>query len=111
MASKLIGVTPEESRVPIARLRRDRPEADFTISLRTGWDPLGMEPDRITREYDEYEAAGVQHVVSAPWRTNIDDWLRAMDELARLDGHAPTLNLPAVQADMWSLCAGSRFLL
>src|SRR5690606_23174065 len=35
----LIGVTPDQAREPIERLRRDRPEADFVISLRTGWDP------------------------------------------------------------------------
>jgi len=54
------------------------------ISLRTGWDPAGMEHDRIRREHDEYAAAGVQHVVSAPWRSDLDDWLRSMDALAGL---------------------------
>ncbi len=81
---QLIGVTPEEARAPIARLRAERPEPEFRISLRTGWDPLGMEHDRIRREYDEYRAAGVQHVISAPWRTDIDEWLRAMDTLEQL---------------------------
>jgi hypothetical protein len=83
---QVIGVTPEEARTPIERLRRDRPEESFTISLRTGWDPLGIDPDRIRRECDEYAAAGIQHVVSAPWRTTIDDWLRAMEQLAELTG-------------------------
>ena len=69
---------------PIARLRADRPEPEFVISLRTGWDPEGMEHDRIRREYDEYAAAGVQHVVTAPWRSDLDDWLRSMDVLAGL---------------------------
>jgi probable F420-dependent oxidoreductase len=86
---QLIGVTPEEARTPIERLRRDRPGDDFVISLRTGWDPLGMETDRIAREYAEYEAAGIQHVVSAPWRTSLDDWLRAMEELAAIVGVTP----------------------
>jgi probable F420-dependent oxidoreductase len=81
---QVIGVTPEEARAPIARLRRDRPEEAFVISLRTGWDPLGMDPDRIRRELDDYADAGVQHVVSAPWRTNLEDWLRAMEHLAEL---------------------------
>jgi probable F420-dependent oxidoreductase len=81
---QIIGVTPEQARAPIERLRAARPEASFRISLLTGWDPLGMEPDRIRRERDEFEAAGVQHVVSAPWRKDLDDWLRAMEELARL---------------------------
>ena len=81
---QLIGLTPEEVGPPIARLRAERPEPAFTISLRTGWDPGGMEPDRIRREYDEYAAAGVQHVVTAPWRTDLDEWLRSMDALADL---------------------------
>jgi probable F420-dependent oxidoreductase len=72
----LIGVTPEQAREPIERLRRERPEEDFVISLRTGWDPQGMDPDTIKREHDEYEAAGVSYVVCAPWRTDLDDWLR-----------------------------------
>jgi probable F420-dependent oxidoreductase len=86
---QLIGVTPEEAREPIKRLRDARPEASFVISLRTGWDPQGMEHDRIRRERDEYEAAGIEHVVSAPWRTTTDAWLRSMEELAGLVGVSP----------------------
>jgi probable F420-dependent oxidoreductase len=81
---QLIGLTPEDAREPIRRLRSARPEGAFTISLRTGWDPLGMEPDRIRRELDEFAAVGFQHVVSAPWRTSLDDWLQSMDQLAGL---------------------------
>ena len=80
----LIGVTPEEAAAPIARLRAERPEPAFTISLRTGWDPQGMEPDRIRAEIDAYAAAGVTYVVAAPWRTTLDDWLRSMELLATL---------------------------
>jgi probable F420-dependent oxidoreductase len=86
---QLIGLKPEETVEPIRRLRADRPEETYTISLRTGWDPLGMEPDLIRREADEFAAAGIQHVVSAPWRTSLDDWLRAMEELANLVGLEP----------------------
>jgi probable F420-dependent oxidoreductase len=81
---QLIGLTPEETVAPIRRLRSDRAEPEFVISLRTGWDPAGMEADRIRREYAGYEDAGVQHVVTAPWRTDLDDWLRSMDALAGL---------------------------
>jgi probable F420-dependent oxidoreductase len=87
--SQLIGVTPEEAVAPIRRLRAHRPEAGFVISLRTGWDPLGMESDRIRRELEDYAAAGVEHVVSAPWRTNLDDWLRAMENLAQIANLKP----------------------
>jgi probable F420-dependent oxidoreductase len=81
---QVIGVTPEEAVAPVARLRRDRPQAEFVVSLRTGWDPLGMDPDRIRREYDGYADAGIGHVVCAPWRNDLDDWLRAMETLAGL---------------------------
>ena len=83
---QLISVTPAEAEPIIERLRRDRPEDEFTISLRTGWDPQGMDPDTIRAERDAYEAVGVQHVVAAPWRTTTDDWLRSMDLLADLVG-------------------------
>jgi hypothetical protein len=81
-----IGLDPRQARDVCKRLRRDRPDKSFTISLRTGWDPQGMEPDRIRRELDEYTDAGIQHVVSAPWRSDIDDWLRSMEQLAGLVG-------------------------
>ncbi len=45
-----------------------------------------MEPDDIRRECDEFEAAGIQHVVSAPWRSDLDDWLRSMELLAGIVG-------------------------
>ena len=66
------------------RIRRDRPEDSFTISTRTGWDPQGMEPGLISEERDAFEAAGVQHVVAAPWQKDLDAWLRSMDLLAGL---------------------------
>jgi probable F420-dependent oxidoreductase len=81
---QLIGVTPAEARPIVARIRAARPEASFTVSLRTGWDPQGMAPAVITEERREYAEAGVDHVVAAPWRTDLDDWLRSMDLLAGL---------------------------
>ncbi|HZP28477.1 MAG TPA: TIGR03619 family F420-dependent LLM class oxidoreductase [Acidimicrobiia bacterium] len=86
---QLIGITPEQAVEPVRRLRADRPEETFVVSLRTGWDPLGMEPDRIRREAEEFAAAGIQHVVSAPWRTTLDDWLGSMERLAGLVGLEP----------------------
>ncbi|KAA0232215.1 MAG: F420-dependent glucose-6-phosphate dehydrogenase [Acidimicrobiales bacterium] len=84
-----IGVTPDELRDPIAELRSARPEPDFVISLRTGWDPQGMDPDRIRAESQDYEAAGVTYVVAAPWRHDLDSWLRSMELLAEIIGLTP----------------------
>jgi probable F420-dependent oxidoreductase len=79
-----IGLDPEGARQVVERMRRDRPDESFTISLRTGWDPQGMEPDLIRRERDEFEAAGIQYVVSAPWRNDSVSWMRSMELLAEL---------------------------
>ena len=65
-------------------LRGERPGDDFTVSYRTGWDPQGMDPGLIREERAAYADAGVQHVVSAPWRTNADDWIRSMEMLVEI---------------------------
>ena len=59
------------------------------MSFRTGWDPQGMDPDVIRAERDAYEAAGCHYVVSAPWRNDLDAWLRGMELLADLLGLEP----------------------
>jgi probable F420-dependent oxidoreductase len=81
---QLIGVTPEQAAPVVARLRAERPEPEFTISLRTGWDPLGMDPSRIVDERGAFEEAGIQHVVAAPWRRDTASWCDAMEQLAAL---------------------------
>jgi hypothetical protein len=43
-----------------------------------------MDPGRIRDELAAFTEAGIQHVVSAPWRRDLDDWLRSMDQLAEL---------------------------
>lgn len=65
-------------------VRAERPEASFTISYRTGWDPQGMDPAQIVDEAAAYREAGVTHVVSAPWRTDAEAWIRSMELLAEL---------------------------
>jgi probable F420-dependent oxidoreductase len=81
---QMIGLTPEQAAEVVARLRAERPEPSFTMSLRTGWDPLGMEPEKIADERDAFAEAGVQHVVCAPWRRDIDSWEQSMDALAEI---------------------------
>ena len=75
---------PDELAEVVVRLRADRPGDDFTISYRTGWDPQGMDPHQIVDEHAAYAEAGVQHVVSAPWRRTGDDWIRSMEMLVEL---------------------------
>jgi len=80
----VVGRTPAEVAPIVERLRADRPEPDFTISARTGWDPQGMDPGLIREEKAAFEAAGVQHMVAAPWQKELDAWLRSMDLLAEI---------------------------
>ena len=67
-----ISATPEEIAPIIEGVRAQRPEPEFVISHRTGWDPQGMDPDLIRSERSAYEAAGVQYVVAAPWQRTLD---------------------------------------
>jgi probable F420-dependent oxidoreductase len=85
----LIGVTPEESRPLVAEVRDARPEPTFVVSLRTGWDPEGMDHDQIRAELEAYREAGIDYVVCAPWRTDLESWLRSMELLAELTGLEP----------------------
>ena len=79
-----IGLDPAQAAATVARIRHDKPDTAFTISLRTGWDPRGMDPALIRDERAAYEEAGIQHVVAAPWRNDLDAWLGSMDDLAEI---------------------------
>ena len=45
-----------------------------------------MDPGLIREERDAFEAAGVQHMVAAPWQKHPRRWLRSMDLLADIVG-------------------------
>jgi probable F420-dependent oxidoreductase len=79
-----VGLKPSAVAPVVERLRRDRPEESFTISARTGWDPQGMDPGLIREENAEFEDAGIQHMVAAPWQKDLDGWLKSMDVLAEI---------------------------
>ena len=65
-------VTPEQARPVIERLRRDRPEPEFTISVRSHWD--GRDIVMMKERVAAYEAAGVQHIMVHPQDREVDDW-------------------------------------
>ena len=77
--------TPEQTAPIVQRLRAERPDRDFTISMRVNWNghDLGELRDRIAA----YEAAGVQHILVASdllRSAEIDNWDGILDGVGRL---------------------------
>jgi len=75
-------VTPEAAPALVQRLRAARPDPAFTISLRMRWD--GEHPDRMRADLAAYAEAGVQHVLLEPMERELDAWMRAVEDAARL---------------------------
>lgn len=75
-------VTPEAAPAMVQRLRAARPDPGFTISLRVRWDD--GQQDRMRANLAAYAEAGVQHVLLELMERELDDWLRAVENAARL---------------------------
>jgi probable F420-dependent oxidoreductase len=73
--------SPEQAAPIVARLRAERPEPEFAISLRYGWD--GRDAGALRGRLDGYAAAGVQHVLVEPFDREMPDWLASVDRIAR----------------------------
>lgn len=69
------------------RLRRDRPEETFTLSMRTKWDAIRDGEDAIARELDQFMDAGIQHIVAEPLQRDQDSWLRCTEAFAKIFEH------------------------
>jgi probable F420-dependent oxidoreductase len=74
-------ISPEQAGPIVARLRAARPEPEFAISLRYGWD--GKDDAALAARLAAYRAAGVGHVLVEPAERAIDDWLAAVERTAR----------------------------
>ena len=66
------------------RLRRERPEAAFTLSTRLAIDGLSGNHDDLRRQLDVFAAAGLDHVLSSPAQRGLDDWLASVEALWRV---------------------------
>jgi len=75
---------PERAAEIVERLRRDRPESTFTLSMRTRWDALRDDSDEILRELEAYRDVGVQHIVAEPAQRDQESWLRCGEEFAKI---------------------------
>jgi probable F420-dependent oxidoreductase len=74
-------VSPAEAGPIVARLRAARPDPGFAISVRYGWD--GKDDGALAARLAGYRAAGVGHVLAEPAERALDDWLAAIERIAR----------------------------
>ena len=74
-------LSPQEAASIVRRLREQRPEPDFTISLRYGWD--GKDDAALGACLAAYGEAGVDHVLVEPAERALENWLRAVEWIAR----------------------------
>ena len=72
--------SPQEAASIVRRLREQRPEPDFTISLRYAWD--GKDDAALGARLAAYGDASVDHVLVEPAERALEDWLRAVERVA-----------------------------
>jgi hypothetical protein len=77
-------LSPEQAAPVARRLREQRPEPEFTISLRYGWD--GKDDGALSARLAAYGKAGVEHVLVEPAERALEDWLRVVERVARAAG-------------------------
>jgi probable F420-dependent oxidoreductase len=66
------GLTPAKAAPIIQRLRSERPEGEFVISMRVHWN--GRDQGVLRDAVDGFAGIGVQHIMIAPEDRNVDDW-------------------------------------
>src|SRR5580704_6327135 len=72
--------TPEQAAPLVAKLRAERPDPEFAISLRAAWD--GKDEDALTQRLDGFAAVGVGHVMVEPFDRELVDWLHSVERIA-----------------------------
>jgi probable F420-dependent oxidoreductase len=75
-------ISPEDAAPIVARLRKERPDPDFAISMRVGWG--GQDEQEFGARLKGFAGAGVRHIVADPRVRTMDDWLRAAERVAHI---------------------------
>jgi probable F420-dependent oxidoreductase len=73
-------LSPEAAAPIVRRLRKRRPEPEFAISLRCGWD--GKDAGALAARLSAYAEAGIGHVLVEPAERSLDAWLAAVEHAA-----------------------------
>ena len=68
----------------------------------TAAEVYGFDLDALRPHFERvgFEAAGIQHVVAAPWRSDLDSWLRSMELLAAALGDDGRVVAAPLQHDL-----------
>jgi probable F420-dependent oxidoreductase len=74
-------LSPEQATPIVRRLREQRPEPEFAISLRYGWE--GKDDGALRARLAGYDAAGAEHVLVEPAERELEDWLRTVERVGR----------------------------
>jgi hypothetical protein len=74
--------SPEEAAPIVKRLRAERPDAGFTISMRLHWN--GLDQGELRDRVAAYADVGVQHIMVAPVNREVDDWDNVIEGAGRL---------------------------
>jgi probable F420-dependent oxidoreductase len=74
--------TPEEAAPIVKRLRAERPDGGFTVSMRIQWN--GKDQGELRDRMAAYAAVGVQHVLVAPVNREVDDWDEVIEGAGRM---------------------------
>lgn len=75
-------MSPAEAGPVVGRLRAERPDGGFAISIRCRWD--GRDEGELRERFAAYAAAGVGHLLVEPEAREIADWHRAVERVAAL---------------------------
>lgn len=74
-------IAVDDMAATVKRLREERPEPGFAISMRLDVDGLSGDLDELRRHLDAYQEAGVDHVLSSPIQRTLDGWLASVEAL------------------------------
>jgi probable F420-dependent oxidoreductase len=72
---------PAQTLPLLQRLRAERPDESFILSMRTAWDGLGTDAAEIDAQLDAFAGAGLQHVMTSPVQPDLDGWLLSVEAL------------------------------
>jgi probable F420-dependent oxidoreductase len=77
-----MGQSPEDMRGIVERLRAQRPDDDFAISIRVAWDVTSKDPGEMADEAAALRDAGVDSLHVAPDRGDIETWMQGQEKVA-----------------------------